>query len=47
MLTKTNSIVTDETVQKETPQSMFEGQYSEQGEEEWPNHSYRNSSFIM
>ena len=33
MLTKTNSTVIDETIQKETPNSMFEGQYLEQGEE--------------
>ena len=34
MLTKTNSTAMDETKQKETPHSMFEGQYLEQGEEE-------------
>ena len=34
MLTKTNSIVMDETVQKETSNTMFESQYSEQDEEE-------------
>ena len=34
MLTKTNSTVIDETIHKETPHSIFEGQYLEQGEEE-------------
>ena len=34
MLTKTNSTVIGETIQKETLRSMFEGQYLEQGEEE-------------
>ena len=34
MLTKTNSTLIYETTQKETPDSMFEGQYLGQGEEE-------------
>ena len=34
MLTKTNSTLIYETTQKETPHSLLEGQYLEQGEEE-------------